>query len=288
MVEILQTMFGWVTKRYKAIQDDGTALWPAWWSVEALLKEKASLESINRVSSFYREYQCQVMGDEDQLFKDKYFRYWDGSLINASPESTILEITHLDKVKLDTPQRIPVNVFMGVDPASSMQQTSDYTAILAVAVDDKLNRYVLPYIRKHLTPMRVADYIISEFKKYRPTKTRIETVGYQEMLREYLREQAYIPGLEIKESPRTSKSHRLEQLEPFFVQGRVFMKEDMSELRDELLLYPRGKHDDLLDALYYANKKVYRPTHEEEQHKEPDHYYAGLTDFPTRGGWKLA
>ena len=39
------------------------------------------------------------------------------------------------------------------------------------------------------------------------------------------------------------------------------MRKDMQELKDELLLYPRGKHDDLLDGLYYATKKMYTPFH---------------------------
>jgi len=33
----------------------------------------------------------------------------------------------------------------------------------------------------------------------------------------------------------------------------------MNSLEDELLMYPRGKHDDLLDGLYYALKGAYRP-----------------------------
>ena len=39
----------------------------------------------------------------------------------------------------------------------------------------------------------------------------------------------------------------------------------MQELKDELLLYPRGKHDDLLDGLYYATKKIYQPFHKKSQ-----------------------
>ena len=42
-------------------------------------------------------------------------------------------------------------------------------------------------------------------------------------------------------------------MEPYFAQGKFHMKKDMQELKDELLLYPRGKHDDLLDGLYYAD-----------------------------------
>jgi predicted phage terminase large subunit-like protein len=260
MVEIVSTMEGWKTRRYKAIQDDGTALWPEWWSVEALLKEKASLESINRVSSFYREYQCQVIGDEDQLFKESYLQTYAGELDEADGEVT-LNITSLNGLLLDIPKRVPVNIFMGIDPASSTEQTADYSAIMAIAIDDHMNRYILPYVRKHLTPMGVAAEILRMYRYFKPKRTRIESVGYQEMLRDYLRQNEYIPGLEIKENPRTMKSKRLEQLEPMFFQGKVFLLENMQELRDELLLYPRGKHDDLLDALYYANKNVYKPYH---------------------------
>ena len=84
------------------------------------------------------------------------------------------------------------------------------------------------------------------------------------MLRQYLKEKAadeglFIPGLEIKENPRTSKSYRLESLQPLFAQGNVFIQKNQQALLDELLLYPRGKHDDLLDGFFYANKNCYKP-----------------------------
>ena len=41
----------------------------------------------------------------------------------------------------------------------------------------------------------------------------------------------------------------------------------MEELKNELLLFPRGKHDDLLDGLYYAMKRIYTPNHEAKQDK---------------------
>jgi hypothetical protein len=155
---------------------------------------------------------------------------------------------------------------MGVDPASSTRQTADYSTIVPVAIDNEGNRFVLPYYRKRATPMSLAEGIIEYFKIYKPEKVRIESVGYQEMLREYVRARCdekniFISGLEIKEIPRSSKSVRLETMEPYFAQDKFYMKKDMPELKDELLLYPRGKHDDLLDGLYYATKKMYQPFH---------------------------
>ena len=162
-----------------------------------------------------------------------------------------------------------VNIFMGVDPASSTAQTADYSTIVSLAIDKDGNRFVLPYYQKRATPMNLAESILNQFKVYKPAKTRIESVGYQEMLREYVKkrceeEKIFISGLEIKERPRNSKSARLETLQPYFAQKKVYITKDMRELRDELLLYPRGKHDDLLDGLFYANKNIYPPHHKDD------------------------
>lgn len=261
LVETLKVMKGWVARKWKAIQDDGTVLWPEWMSKDMLLKEKASLESIGRVSSFYREYQCEIIGDEDQLFRDEYLRYWDGSLVLVGREA-FLDLTYRNGEVWEKPLRIPVNVFVGIDPASSVAQTADYSTYVPVAVDAERNRYILPYVRRRVSPMALAELILEKDAEYKPKKTRIESAGYQEMLREWLRQKRVIPGLEIRENPRSPKNRRLETLQPFFYQGMVYLKRNqMSELRDELLMYPRGKHDDLLDGLFYAMKGNYPPTH---------------------------
>lgn len=279
MVETLRQAEGWKTMFYQAIINEAQkeVLWPEWQPFDRLMEEKKSLESIGRVSVFYREYQCQVIGEEDQIFKESYMHTWKGRLeIQPHGFEHTLVITHRDGKELKTAEHLGVLVFMGVDPASTTSVSADYSTIVAVAVDAQKRRYVLPYFRGRVTPLVLADRIIEYFGRYRPLKTRIESVGYQEMLREYLRSKAqekgiYIPGLEIKESPRTAKSVRLESMEPFFASHNVFLPEGQDEaMRDELLLYPRAQHDDTLDGLYYATKGVFPAGHE------------GATDNATR------
>ena len=267
MVEVLKDMKGWTNMHFAPDMDNQVALWEEWQPIKKLQRKKEELESIARVSVFYREYLCQIIGDEDQLFNEKYFKYHDYDYTIASDGNHFL-------TKEATPS-IPVNIFMGVDPASSIRKTADYSVIMPIAVDKDNNRYILPYYRKRATPMNLAESIIQYFKMYKPSKVRIESVGYQEMLREYLRtrceeENIFISGLEIKESPRTSKSSRLETMEPYFAQGKMYMKKDMLDLKDELLLYPRGKHDDLLDGMFYAMKGMYRPSHEEQKQERKE------------------
>lgn len=268
MVEVLKGAKNWKSLTYKAIQDDGTALWPEWMPVAKLMDEKEAMESIGKVSSWYREYQCQVIGDDDQLFKPEYIQYYEGALSGKERER-FLEITSKNGVLLPVPEKVPVTVFMGIDPASSTSETADFSVCMVVAVDARGNRYVLEYYRKRVTPLTLADAIVALFDRYRPSKTRVEVTGYQEMLREYLRSKKYIPGLEIREMPRQKKSHRLEMMQPHFAQKKVYLRKEMRELIDELIMYPRSKHDDLLDGLYYAFKGVYGPQHTLASAKTP-------------------
>jgi len=261
MVETLKEMKGWKNLEYKPDMEKGIALWEDWWSIKKLKQKMAELESINRLSVFYREYMCEIVGDEDQLFRADDFRYFKGEVHLDDERQAYINMTEPEK------KQIPINIFTGVDPASSTKQTADYSVIFNIGVDADGNRYVLPYYRKRATPLNLAEAIVDNFRKYRSQKTRIESVGYQEMLREYVikrceQENLFIPGLNVKENPRNSKSRRLESLQPIFARGQVHMDRDMQDFINELLLFPRGKHDDLLDGFYYANKGCYEPHHE--------------------------
>jgi hypothetical protein len=111
--------------------------------------------------------------------------------------------------------------------------------------------------------MQGANKIIEMYKQLKPNLTQIETVGFQEMLRDYIRSTGIaIPGIEIDNKPRNSKSSRLESLQPTFARKKVYLKRNMKDFEDELLIYPRGKHEDTIDGFYYANKNVYPPAHE--------------------------
>ena len=266
LVETLQSMKGWLNMTFKPDIDNGKALWEEWWSIKKLIQKKEELESINRLSVFYREFMCEIVGDEDQLFKKDDFQYFTGKFFRKRNKS-YLHIFTKNGIKADEIKA--VNVFTGVDPASSVKQGADYSVIFNMAIDEEGNRYALPYYRKHATPLNLAEAIVDNFKLYRSEKTRIESVGYQEMLREYVIKRSkdegiFIPGLNIKENPRTSKSHRLESLQPLFAKHQVHIMEDQLDFIDELLLFPRGKHDDILDGFYYANKGSYEPYHKYE------------------------
>ena len=259
IVDRLNGNFGWVTKIYDSIDETNqVSIWEQYRSYEWIMDKKREYEELGMRWKWYAEFRCQISGEEDRLFKD--WKYWGGSL-----DDGFLKITHKNKQELPTPELIPVNVFLGIDPASSTKSTADYSVTFRVAYDGK-NLYILPYYRKRVTPLVHAEQIVETVRQDKPTRGHVETVGYQEMLRTYLRQRLdeeglYLPGLELKFNPRTEKSARLETLQPFFATGRVWLMENMLELEDEFNMYPRGKHDDLLDGLYYATRRLIAPDH---------------------------
>ena len=89
---------------------------------------------------------------------------------------------------------------------------------------------------------------------------RIETVAYQEALRSAVRKQMleqnlYIPGLEKGVKPRNRKSERLFSLVPMLAKGEFFFRPQDITAQQEFLSYPRGKNDDIMDAVWIALDK---------------------------------
>lgn len=304
LVFLLKDMKEWTSLHFRAISkdEDGNdkSLWPEMMSLQQLYDKRDSLEEIGRISSFYREYMCEVVGDSDSLVTNKDLRWWNGELRRDSESHRwYIRVTHRGEnpdERLDKPEEIPIFIFMGVDPASALSARADYSVVFLLGVDSEKNLYCLHYHRERVKPMRLANIIVQNFEEYKPERTRIESVGYQEMIRDYLREEypEYIPGIEIKHNPRTSKSHRLESLQTKFARHKVFIKKGMEAFTDELLLYPRAKHDDTLDGFYYAQLRAYGPTEKrtitEQQHinEELKHFLPGDEPLDPSQDWLLA
>ena len=83
----------------------------------------------------------------------------------------------------------------------------------------------------------------------------VETIGFQLTLKfnmqaEMRRRGKFFSIDEIgRRDQHEKKESRIRQLQPLFEQGLVYLRKDMTPIMDELLSFPRGKHDDLIDAL---------------------------------------
>ena len=148
-------------------------------------------------------------------------------------------------------------VYCGVDPASSLSRRADFFVIATIAVDADNKKYFIDCVQKRISPADQPSEIIRVYKKFRPKRMKIETVGYQEALRTATKqlmqeENLYIPGLERGVKPRNSKSERLLSLVPIFAKGDFYFRPEDLNAQKEFLSYPKGKHDDIMDAVWTA------------------------------------
>ena len=151
-----------------------------------------------------------------------------------------------------------MNYFTMVDPAIGQLKSSDNTAIVTIGVDQWNNWFVVNVIWGKYLPNEVINLIFANWEHFQPRKIGIEMTAYQKSLQyalvdEMRRRNVYLPIVELKAN--RSKDERIEGMVPRYANGSIYHLLQCpfrEQLEDELVRFPRGKHDDIIDALAYG------------------------------------
>lgn len=152
----------------------------------------------------------------------------------------------------------PLNKFITIDPAISVEKDADYTAMVTVGVDEFRNIYILDIVRARLKPKEIIDTLFDLWHMYSPVKIGIEDVAFQKSLQYALTEEmhnryVYLPITPLRPGGR-AKEQRIRGLQPLYANQKIFHSKHVRNimvLEDELTRFPRGKNDDTADALAY-------------------------------------
>lgn len=182
--------------------------------------------------------------DENAVFRQDWFRYYEPNDLRGAI----------------------LNHFTTVDPAIKIDQDADYTAIITVAIDIHQQIYIREIIRDRLSPSEINNELFRIQAQYHPVIIGIEDVAYQKALRyslmeEMKRRNAYLPIRELKPGHR-DKDSRIKGLQPLYANAQIHHAKVTAKIRyleDELLRFPRGKYDDIIDALAYGLDIWYPP-----------------------------
>ena len=243
--------YPWDLNFYRAIEND-KPIWEEQFPIVKLDRKKAEFAEMGMLNKFAQEYMNDARDVSSASFKVDRIKHHNGTFISED-NFTFLELKG---------DRIPINVFMGVDIAATATSTSDYQVIVVLGIDSEKNRYVLDYFRERIPTFDLPDIIIKYAKKYSPVRrVNIETVAAQEMVRDMTTRLAgddrrLMPGVfkGVRPPHGIKKQDRLEtSLGPIVNSKRLFIRKSMTELVDELFEHPVSRHDDLMDALYYAD-----------------------------------
>lgn len=213
----------------RAIQHDGTLLFPEVLDQQFLDRTKKT----QGTSMFYKQYMNEPVDDENATFKRSYImrKSWD-----------------------EVKDR-PMNWYLSVDP-SYEGEYSDYGALVVAGMDYMRNIYVRHIIRRKMTYGDIINGMFDLHSRFKPKNILLETVAAQksimyELANEQKRRGYWLPVTEIRSRSHT-KEERIRGLAPLYEFGHIYhIKESpqLDELEYELLRFPTGKHDDIIDAL---------------------------------------
>ncbi len=149
-----------------------------------------------------------------------------------------------------------VNVNFTVDPAISLKKEADFTGIVGTKTDQF--GFIVPiYIGKFkIPPDQLIKLLFWIGETFHPDTIGIEMVAFQKVLQysinEEMRRRGHsLPIVELKTQDR-SKDERIRALQPLYANGKILHSKQVPGyeiLEDELLRFPRGKHDDVIDAM---------------------------------------
>lgn len=223
----------------KAIEDDGTLLFPERLNLEFLEEQKHDQGTY----IWSCQYQNSPVDDETATFKQSYMKRVDEDLVKDRP----------------------INWFMAVDP-SYEGVYSDYAAFVLVGMDYEQELYVRQIYRAKMNYADIINLMFDWYIKYKPRRIALETIATQKNImymlnNEQKRRGMWLPVAEIKTRSR-SKEERIRALAPYYEFGRVYHLDNANQLDDleyELIHFPKGSHDDMIDALATILDIAYAP-----------------------------
>ena len=244
--------------RKSAYNDDGSLFFP-----EVLTE--AELNKIKRrqgVEIFSKQYLNEPVSGENATFKRE----------------------QMIRIPWNEVRGKPINWILSVDPSYYDPRGTtiygDYASFVLAGMDFQRRLYVRHVVRKKMSYSQIIDemfkiYTDPRFADIKQMKIVLEVVGAKslsyELANEQRRRNTWLPVTELK-TRKEAKSERIRGLAPYYEYGNIFhIKEcpELEELEYELLHFPSGKHDDIIDALATVLEVVsppnYKPPVEERE-----------------------
>lgn len=225
-----------------AIQDEtyrksGEALWPEKYDIDALMSIKGVVGSYD----WSALYQQSPISSDTQEFNSQFFQYRDFEHVRG----------------------LETNNFLTIDTAISKKSEADYTGFCLNFVDRE-GKWNIKAWRMKIGPTELIDMLFSLQKEYRLTSIGIEETIYLMVIKPFLDQEQRLRNRFLRIVPlkhnQTQKEIRIRALLPRYESYSVFHIKGLAvDLEEEQISFPKGVHDDVLDAEAYQIQIAVRP-----------------------------
>lgn len=148
-----------------------------------------------------------------------------------------------------------------IDPAISTKAESDHTAVVCASKDHRGDIYIHSVTYGHWKALEIIEMIYRMRDEFDPHRIGIEAEGFQKTLIHFMEEKARHEQRPVFVEPLKSgrsldmKEMRIKGLAPWYESGRIWHLQDgkgIAAFEAELLRFPKGRRDDMIDAASYA------------------------------------
>jgi predicted phage terminase large subunit-like protein len=250
----------WKAVKYKAHNSDfSSILWP----------ERRSAEEFKLIRQDYIE---RGLAD---IYSQEYLN------IPIDESNTFFKKHDFASIR-EEDRKKKLNFYIAGDFAISEKERADYTVLLVGGMDENGILHIVNVIRDRLDGLEIVDTMLTLQKVYDPHAFGIEDTQITKAIgpflnRAMIERNVYINVLPLKPH-RADKQTRARSIQARMRAGAVKFDKQADwyqTLEDELMRFPRDKHDDQVDAMAYLGLMIDRiieaPTKEEMEDEEYEH-----------------
>lgn len=232
MNEIAQgTLKRWIAVRLSCFRPDGEPLWPEAWSKEVLEEKREQI----RPDVFSTEFENEPLSDTERIIKPEWIE------LHWYAPSTCPPLEQLRR-------------FAGIDPATGKH---DGTAIVSIGVDSKGIIWELDSWAEACSESTTVEQLMIKHRRFGYELAAWEEVSFSGIYANLVVQRAaeagvYVPIRKVK-AGTDAKVTRVRGISSLIENGVIRIRDRGAEkLIDQLTTFPKGRFDDLCDALAYA------------------------------------
>ena len=224
------------TSKIPIIQN-GLSSWETKYSVQSIEQSKEDFRVLGKLDIWFREKMCEAISDETRTFRREDFRYYSPAIMHELVAKC--------------------NLFIPIDLAISEKQTADFTAIPVVGINSENHWFIFDCVYGRFDPTQTINHIFNLVKRWKPQSVGIERVAFQRALIHFISKEMPLRDTFfniVELDAEKQKELRIKGLQPRFRAKTIWFPEHapwLVEMESELLMFPKGLHDDLIDALAY-------------------------------------
>jgi predicted phage terminase large subunit-like protein len=225
----------WKSIKFRAHTDDfSEILWKDRWSKQKLIDERT-------------RYVAQGLGD---VYSQEY--------LNVPLDESNTFFRRSDFLpRRDEDKKLNLNYYITADLAISQRERADYSVFAVAGMDDSGRLHLVNIVRDRMDAQQIVDTILTLQKLYKPSLFGIEAGTIQKSIGPFLNREMISTGIFVPLQllkPSVDKITRARSIQARMRANACKFDKDAewySTFEEELMRFPRDRHDDQVDSWAY-------------------------------------